>query len=184
MRTFIAVELDPPLKDRLGELVRRLKRTGADVRWIGPEGMHLTLKFLGEVAESDAAAVEAVLKGAAAVHARFPLTLQGTGWFPPGPRPRVLWAGINDEPGLSALYLHLETELERLGYPRETREFHPHLTLGRVKGPSRMREVMAELEKDKETVFGSMTAAKMTFFESILKPDGAVYRPLAEVALL
>ena len=183
MRTFIAIELDQPLKDRLGELVRGLKRTGADVRWTGPAGMHLTLKFLGEIGEKDAAAVEEVLKGAGAVHARFPLTVQGTGFFPPGRNPRVLWVGVKEESGLTALAMHLETGLERLGYPRESRDFHPHLTLGRVRGPSRLGEVLVELEKDRDTVFGGMTASKVTFFESILKPDGAVYRALAEVEL-
>jgi 2'-5' RNA ligase len=179
MRTFIAIDLDPELKRTLQDLILKLKRTGADVRWVSSQGMHLTLKFLGEIGEDRVPAVESVLRGAAAASSSFPLVLQGTGTFPGGKSPRVIWAGFKEEPALLALQKAVEDGLEREGFPREEREFHPHLTLGRVKSPSRIREALLELEEYRGALFGEMTAGKLTLFESILKPQGVEYRAVS-----
>lgn len=183
MRTFIAIDLDPELKKALQDLVLKLKRTGADIRWVNFHGMHLTLKFLGEVGQDKLPAVENVLKEAAAASSRFPLVLMGTGTFPGGKSPRVIWAGFKEDPALLSLQKAVEDGLEREGFPREEREFHPHMTLGRVKSPSRVREALVELEKYRETSFGEMTARKVTLFESVLKPQGAEYRAVSEFEL-
>jgi 2'-5' RNA ligase len=183
LRTFIAIDLDPELKKVVETLVIKLKKTGADVRWVGFPGMHLTLKFLGEVAEESLPAIGRVMKEAARAHAKFPLVLQGTGSFPGGQNPRVLWVGIREEPGLMSLERELEDGLEAEGYPRETRPFHPHLTLGRVGGRTRVQAALLELDRDRETVFGQMTARKVTLFESLLRPQGAEYRALSEFEL-
>jgi len=183
MRTFIAVDLDPELKKALQDVILKLKKTGADVRWVNFQGMHLTLKFLGEVGQDKLAAVESVLRAAAASNSRFPLVLKGTGTFPHGKSPRVIWAGIDEHPALLALQKTLEDELEREGFPREEREFHPHLTLGRVKGQSGVRDALLELDKYREIPFGEMTARKVTLFESVLKPEGAEYRAVSEFEL-
>ncbi len=183
MRAFIAIDLDAELKTTLQDLVLKLKRTGADVRWAGAAGMHLTLKFLGEIGAESVSAVEAVMGAAAAAAPRFPLVLRGTGTFPEGGNPRVLWAGFEETPSLETLQRALEDGLEREGFPREERAFHPHLTLGRVKGPSRLREAVLELEKNSDRRFGEMTVRKLTLFESVLRPQGAEYRAAAEVDL-
>ncbi len=183
MRTFIAIELVPELIAQLEDFVRKLKKKGADVRWVGASGMHLTLKFLGEIDQSQVAAVERVLEAAAAQHARFPLILQGTGGFPDGKKPRVLWVGIKEDPELMALQLEIDLELETLGFPRESRPFHPHLTLGRVKSPACLGAVLEEFDGRRDFVFGEMSAAKVTFIQSILKPTGAEHRPVAEFSL-
>jgi 2'-5' RNA ligase len=180
MRTFIAIDLDPELKRSLQDLIQKLKRTGADVRWVSSQGMHLTLKFLGEIGEDRVSAVESVLRGAAAASSSFPLVLQGTGTFPGGKSPRVIWAGFKEEPALVALQKAVEDGLEREEFPREEREFHPHLTLGRVKSSSRMQDALLELEEYRGTLFGEMTARKLTLFESILKPQGVEYRAVSE----
>lgn len=183
MRTFIAIDLDPELKARIDDLVRVLKKTRADVRWISTSGMHLTLKFLGEIDQPQAVDVVRVLQAVASRHGRFPLSLQGTGAFPEGRKPRVLWVGIREAGELMALQLEIDKELEALGYSREVRPFHPHLTLGRVKGPGRLGSVLEELDRRRDIVFGEMTARTVTFFESVLKPEGAEYRPVAEFGL-
>jgi len=183
MRAFIAVDLDPALKSSLRDLILRLGKTGADVRWAGASGMHLTLKFLGEIEPDQVPAVEAAVRTAAAAAPRFPLVLAGTGTFPGAGNPRVLWAGFREAPALMSLQRAIEDGLEAAGFPREERDFHPHLTLGRVKSQTRVREALLELEKFRETLFGEMTAAKVTLFESVLKPQGAEYRLVAEFDL-
>ncbi len=183
MRTFIAIDLDPELKATILELVGTLKRKDADVRWVQPQGLHLTLKFLGEIGPASLPAVAAAVRTAAAACSSFPLALEGSGTFPGGPRPRVLWTGVREVPGLMGLQEAVEAGLEKEGYPREARPFHPHLTLGRVKGPARVAEAVRELDKCRETVFGEMTVRKVAMFESLLRPQGAEYRIAEEFPL-
>lgn len=183
MRTFIAIDLDPALKAALQGLIRELKATGADVRWTQTGGFHLTLKFLGEIDDGQALVVKKVLGEVTGRHSAFPLRLEGAGAFPGEQNPRVLWAGFTGATELLGLQDELDRELEREGFPRESRSFHPHLTLGRVKGPGRLREAMIRLEKHREEKFGVMTVGKVTLFESRLRPEGAEYRVEAEFEL-
>lgn len=184
MRTFIAVDLAPELKANLQDLVRRLKGKGGDVKWVGPHGLHLTLKFLGEISPEEARTVETVLRDVAGRHAAFPVEVKGTGVFPPGAKnPRVLWTDIEAGPVLAALQKDLELELEKAGFPREERPFRPHLTLGRVKSSRGMPDTLAELERHREAAFGRMIVSRLTFFQSTLRPTGAEYSVLAEAEL-
>ncbi len=184
MRTFIAIDLDPRVKKALEEFILRLRPYGGDVRWVNPAGMHLTLKFLGETSGEKATAVKACLAGIAHHHAPFPLKLCGTGTFPGGRQaPRVLWVGFEESPPLKALQAEVDREMEKLGFPVEQRPFHPHLTLGRVKGPSGLGSLLREFEKEKTAFFGEMEVKRLTFFQSLLQPSGAQYIVLAEYPL-
>jgi 2'-5' RNA ligase len=187
MRTFIAIDLDEEIKNNLISFISELDKltSGArSIKWVKPEGMHLTLKFLGEISGEKVREIGNALKTISEQYQSFVLKFKGSGSFPPGSRnPRVLWIGIEEEETLKALQFHLEGELEKLGFPREKRKFHPHLTLGRVKTPSHMKEVLSLFEKNKETNFGEMQAKRLTFFQSILKPSGAEYSALSEFEL-
>jgi len=183
MRMFVAIDLEAGLKRSLEDLVRMLKRSGADVRWTDARGMHLTLKFLGEVAPEAVPAVIEALRAAVSEQARFRLVLGRTGTFPEGRSPRVLWVGAAEDPSLMALQKAVESALEAQGYPAEARPFHPHLTLGRVKGKARVADAVAELARHAGETFGEMTAGKVTLFESVLKPQGAEYHVVAEFEL-
>jgi RNA 2',3'-cyclic 3'-phosphodiesterase len=182
MRTFIAVDLDPAIKSVLLDFIRRLKKIGEPkVGWAKENGMHLTLKFLGEIDEDQAVRVKECVTSVAGKVAAFPLKIRGTGFFPQNARhPRVLWVGTSAEPVLRELQRELELRLAALGFPREERAFHPHLTLGRVKSPGGLPDVISELERNASTEFGEMTVRKITLFRSTLKPTGAEYSILEE----
>jgi 2'-5' RNA ligase len=184
MRTFIAIDLDPALKEKVGLLVQKLSRGNPNVKWITPEAMHLTLKFLGETSESQVEEVKAVLGTVAGRHHPFELGLKGTGTFPAGSRhPRVLWAGFEEREELQALQADLEQELAGKGFSQEDRPFHPHLTLGRVKFHRDIQKTLQELEAWQDFEFGYMGAKTLTFFESTLTLEGARYTVLGEYPL-
>jgi len=183
MRTFIALDLDKPLKETLEGLISRLRHRGGDIRWVKPEGMHLTIKFLGEIGEETVAKLKSSLGVVAGRHKPFRLTFQGTGTFPPGSKARVLWVGVEDNSALKALQEDLETETERLGFPREERRFHPHLTLGRVKASLGLQTLLQEFKQEANTSFGQTEVSRLTFFQSTLRPTGAEYSILGEYRL-
>lgn len=183
MRAFVAIDLDPVLQASVRDLIRKLEASRAEVRWTRPGGYHLTLKFLGEIDDGAVARVKAALAEVARRHRPFTLKLEGTGAFPAGRVPKVLWIGAAGGPGLAALQADLESELEAAGFAREERAFTPHLTLGRVKGRDRLDRVLADLDGHREAVFGGMTAGKVALFESRLRPEGAEYRIVHEAEL-
>jgi 2'-5' RNA ligase len=184
MRTFIAVELEPAIKAALTSFLSRLKKAAPSrISWVRPEGMHLTLKFLGEIDAGRAGKVMKVMDAAAAATRPFLLRIRGTGCFPSSRFPRVLWVGTAPSDDLDSLAARLESGLAAIGFEGESRPFHPHLTLGRVRsGPGAVRGAVTELELQANAEFGAMTAAKITMFESLLRPWGAEYHVLKESA--
>lgn len=184
MRTFIAIDLAPRLKDALQGLVRDLSPLATNIRWVRTGGMHLTLKFLGEISDGQAAAVAAEVGTIAAGTARFSIRLRGVGAFPPGrSAPRVVWAGVEAGPGLVALQQRIETAVSTLGFEPERRPFQPHLTLGRAKLPGRQERLLQEMNRLKDREFGEMEVDRLTLFRSVLAPGGAEYSVLGEFEL-
>jgi 2'-5' RNA ligase len=184
MRTFIAIDLSPDIKASLAGLVGRLAPLSREVKWLRQDSMHLTLKFLGETDERRSGQVESLLSSVVPKYGPIPLTVSGTGAFPPGSRtPRILWAGVQAAPLLSLLQEEIETGCETLGFARETRPFSPHLTLGRVKSPVGLAPVLQEFDKNREAAFGKMIVGRLTFFRSTLKPSGAEYSIIREFPL-
>jgi 2'-5' RNA ligase len=184
MRTFIAIDLDKEIKDKLSSFLLELDKVSKKIKWAKKEGMHLTLKFLGEIEEKMIPEVKSILEEISSKCPSFILRLRGTGTFPERRKnPRVIWVGIEESKDLKALQAQLEQELEKKGFPREKREFHPHLTLGRIKPHSYLGSIFSLLESNKESDFGEMEVKKIAFFQSILKPTGAEYRVLSEFDL-
>jgi RNA 2',3'-cyclic 3'-phosphodiesterase len=138
MRTFIAVELPPRVKARAAELIKQLRAAAADVNWVHPEQMHLTLKFLGDVPDTEVPDICRVVREVAARFEPFEVICRGAGAFPDIQRPRTVWIGITDGgEELRRLQAALDEDLQaKLGIAREHRGFHPHLTIGRVKRES------------------------------------------------
>jgi 2'-5' RNA ligase len=182
VRTFIAVELDPTLRDRLASLQRNLAKAAGDVHWVDTANLHVTLLFLGAVELRDMSAVCNVVSDVCAHRHPFSLALRGVGCFPNPNRPRVLYAHIDDGAvELRSLHDDLEGPLERLGtYRREERPYTPHVTLGRVrsaKPPS--SELVASLARQGDWQGGDMIVSEVRVFSSELRPQGPVYTVLA-----
>lgn len=184
MRAFIAIDLDEKIKNNISEFIRKLDRGDKHIRWIKPHGMHLTLKFLGDITKEKMADVQSVLDKITKDHPSFQLNLEGTGTFPPGKKiPRVLWIGVKENKTLSEIQSRIENECEKLHFPKEQRKYHPHLTLGRVKNPYHLESALSLLDKNKEREFGGMTVDRIILFQSTLKPTGAEYTRLSEHTL-
>jgi 2'-5' RNA ligase len=188
VRSFIAIELSADILRQVSRLQERIKGDMPPglVRWTRPEGIHLTLKFLGDVQAERLEDIAATLRSACAPYAPFALSVGGMGVFPNPRRPRVVWIGVDEPTGtLTRLQRDVEHAIAPLGFPTERRRFSPHLTLGRVK---RGRSV-AELEAlgqyaDQARVWvGEMGVQAVYLMRSDLRPSGAVYTELAEVSL-
>jgi 2'-5' RNA ligase len=189
LRTFIAIELDRALKDDLGRLQERLRSQVAprSVRWVRPEAMHLTLKFLGDTPLEKTKEVEGALALATAEVPPFTFTVAGLGCFPNTRRPRVVWVGLQEITGaLVRLRDAVETHVAPLGFPTERRSFKPHLTLGRVQryaSKSEIREIGDVVAASAAGIGIEMAVREVCYIKSDLKPSGAVYTTLAAVKL-
>jgi 2'-5' RNA ligase len=182
IRTFIAIEIPDGIKAAMAEVQGALRKTGADVGWTRPEGVHLTLKFLGPVEAQLipklSAAVEAITKGEA------PLTVdvKGTGVFPNARAPRVVWLGLGgDIDALAELARKVDAACEGLGFKPEGRPFKPHLTLGRIKSTKGSKALMDALKSFENVELGGFKAESISIMKSELKPSGAVYTQLQEI---
>ena len=179
IRSFIAIEMAQTIRVRLGDLLRDLKRTEADCKWVRPEGIHLTLKFLGEVSSALLEKIGAAVEPAVAVRPSFAMRIRGLGTFPSGRNPRVIWAGIDQgADDLCELQKAVEEKTAELGFPPEGRPFSPHLTLGRLRSPRGRDALLRTLTEKKDLEIGVFQAATVILFKSELKPSGAVYTKL------
>jgi 2'-5' RNA ligase len=189
VRTFIAIELDENIKAALTKLQEQLKaKVPQDtVRWVGPEGIHLTLKFLGNLPANRIEQVEQAIAQACAGFRSFPFSVGGLGCFPDTRRPRVVWVGVQEDTGiLTRLQKSIEDGMEKLGFPPEERGFQAHLTLGRTQRRASSGDVRRLGQIVDETDIGElgrMEARAVSLMRSDLKPTGAVYTRLAEVRL-
>jgi len=175
MRLFVALELPAGVRAALGEIEARLRPAArSNVRWTDPNGIHLTLKFIGDV---PAGQLEAIRRALGGVRAEKPVeaVFRGVGWFPNARRPRVFWAGVEADAGLAALAAEIERVLEPLGIARESREFHPHLTLARIKSDEGLEALRREAERLGTPELGRATYAEFDLMQSTLHPKGAVY---------
>jgi 2'-5' RNA ligase len=185
LRTFVAVEASAAVRRRAAELIEGLASSGAGVKWVEPGGLHLTLKFLGDVGTGDVAGVCQAVNQAAAECPAFELEIRGVGAFPSPRRPRTIWLGTTQgREALAELARRIDKALEKLGYPREGRPFQGHLTIGRVRhGGPEMAELERRLRELDHAEVGRMTVEEVVVFSSDLRPTGPVYTPLGRTAL-
>ncbi len=177
IRTFIAVEIPEDLKQALQRLQGEFGRSRDRVTWVKPAGMHITLKFLGDIEEQRIPELGEKIRESCAGRSCFPVRLSGTGVFPGMKRPRVLWVGIVEgAEELRAIFQNLDPRLSEIGFSEEKRPFRPHITLGRIKEIRDPKGFKTQMEMHREVVIGSMTAHAVHLVESRLRPEGAVYR--------
>lgn len=143
-RLFVALRFPEATRHAVWRAAAPLRETGAKVRWTPERQLHLTLKFLGDVPGARIPAIEAALAVPGAASRPFGLAFEGVGAFPSLARPRVLWVGADGGPDLPALHERVEDALGALGFEPETRPFHPHVTLGRVRTRGRAPDALAD----------------------------------------
>lgn len=184
MRLFIAIELPETIRTAIAEVQERLKAGGPSANWTRPEGIHLTLKFLGDVDETRVPAIVRALEDA--VRGAGPLTLgvAGAGAFPKGKVPRVLWLGVTgDTERLASLQAAVEEAMTRLGFEREARTFSPHLTLARIKFPKPRDNWQQAIDGIRAVELGTFEADHISLMQSELRRDGAVYTEVVRAEL-
>jgi len=178
MRAFIAIDLPEGIHAELRRRQAEFRAVCPDARWTHPEGIHLTLKFLGEISDAQVAQVTDALTALERFE-KFSIEVKGFGCFPDARRPRVFWAGLESPPALARLAGFVEERMEKLGFPREDRPFKPHLTLARFKDPRPQPALQRALEQISAAgppELGRFEVSEFFLFESKLSPHGAEYR--------
>jgi 2'-5' RNA ligase len=183
LRLFIAIDIPEQIKREIGELIGVLIKHDTDIKWIMPENIHLTLRFLGATSESLVLKIRESLSTAASTCEPFPIHIQSTGAFPNDKYPRVLWTGIVDSHLLKNLRNRIEDSLSMIGFQRDDKEFHPHLTLGRVRSQKGMISFMKEFRLFRDKKFGGFLADQVKLMRSELRPAGPLYTCLHTVSL-
>ena len=178
MRLFVALDLPDQVRHAITELIAKLQPKSRTARWIKPENLHITLKFIGHVEDEKLSPIQTALS---TIHTSQPIELhfRGMGFFPNEHRPRAFWCGIAASPNLAELAADIDRALAPLGIEAETRPFTPHLTLARFKSDEGIREVVHAATDMKSTDFGAATMTNFHLYESLLKSTGAQYNRLA-----
>jgi RNA 2',3'-cyclic 3'-phosphodiesterase len=183
VRLFVALEIPSAVRENLATLIAELRAADASApknkaRWVRPENLHVTLKFIGHVEADKLDAIRAAL---AEVRPEQPVELRfrGLGFFPNDKRPRVFWAGIDASPNLALLASEIDTRMENLGIPRETKEFAPHLTLARFDPPGISEKLRAAARENYTREFGTLRTGEFHLIESKTRPTGAEYTRLS-----
>jgi RNA 2',3'-cyclic 3'-phosphodiesterase len=174
MRLFVALEIPAAVRENFAELLKSLRAVSPQTRWVRPENLHVTLKFIGEAPETKLAAIRRALAG---VRSDQPVALdfRGLGFFPNEKHPRVFWAGIAASANLKALADDIDKATETIGIPREKRDFSPHLTLARFEPPRLPETLRVAIREKVAREFGSLRTGRFHLIESRLKPSGAEY---------
>ena len=178
MRTFLAVEMPEALRKQIADFIQAHAKPELPIKWVRFENLHITLKFLGEIDEATKQKILPVIEDVAKRHSPFTVQLEGLGCFPGPRKPRVLWVGVKQgRENLQEIATRLEEALTRFGFKEEKR-FHAHLTIGRIKRSCKVDDILAEAITSEP-----FTADSITFFKSILKPEGPTYEGLRRFAL-
>jgi RNA 2',3'-cyclic 3'-phosphodiesterase len=176
VRAFVALELDARLRGAMGELQARLRPRLAGIHLARPEGIHLTLRFLGSTTPPQIETLRALLAGAASACPPADVPVAGLGTFPERGSPRVLWLGLEVPPAVHDLQKACERAALAAGFENEDRPFKAHLTLGRWRDRAKHPELPA-------ADLGTTRLETLVLFKSELRPGGAVYTPLERFAL-
>ncbi len=183
IRCFFCIDLPQELKQKINDFIVGLRRIYPEIKWVRYQGLHITLKFIGEIKQTK---VERLIKSADSVLKSvlledfLHLSIKGVGSFPDWSRPRVLWLGVEgDLDGLNILWRAVQKASKAEGFPVDKKPFTPHLTIARLRPPFRIDSKLREtLHQHSESVFGDFFVKEVILNRSILKPSGAEYTPI------
>lgn len=180
VRCFVAIECsNPEVVKGIRRVQAALEATGANIKNVEPENIHLTMKFLGEISQQKVDEVTRVVQVIS--FDPFTFKVEEVGVFPNLRRPATVWAGITEGVSeVAAVFEELDVRLSKLGFERERRRFHPHLTIGRVRTGKNRDLLVEELLRFKDQLFGDVNADRVVLKKSVLTPKGPVYTTLAE----
>jgi RNA 2',3'-cyclic 3'-phosphodiesterase len=183
LRLFVALETPAAVRKALARTLAELREVEADVRWESEERLHATLKFLGDTPDSRVEAVAAALERTSSSTAPLTVAYSGLGFFPSPREPRIVWAGMLESTGgLNDFHARIEASMRALGFSEESRPFHPHVTLGRVRGQRGTAALRARVETctfDQPPI----TLHEVALIKSDLRPSGSVYTTLKRISL-
>jgi len=183
VRSFLAINLSLDTKRFIQENIHQWRYLGRSVRWVKPDNIHLTLKFLGDITQEQVSEVSAVLQTITSCFSPFRLELATPGLFPNLKRPRILWVGLKgDIPELLKLQSELDKKLASKGFQPDDRPFIPHITVGRIKGRPPSTDKLSHFLQTNMDSTGDRID-KLCLYQSILTPSGAVYKPLGTYLL-
>jgi RNA 2',3'-cyclic 3'-phosphodiesterase len=177
VRLFVALAIPESVQSNLAALIQEMRAVDGKAKWVRPENLHVTLKFIGETAPEKLDAIRTELsevRSPQPVHLQF----QGIGFFPNARRPRVLWAGMEASPNLAQLAADVDKAIAPLGFPLEVRAFTPHLTLARFDPPGMSAALRAAAERNATRKFGILRGLEFQLIQSKLQPTGAEYTTL------
>jgi len=184
MRAFIAVELPDAVRAALARVQQALAESRADVKWVEPENLHLTMRFLGELSDAQGETVTQLVERVAASNPPVTMSLRELGAFPSAGSPRVVWVGVGQgQDALRNVAKQLEGGLQHLGLPGEEREFAAHVTLGRVRSPKNRAQLVEHLTAVSWTPPPPWSVERLTLFQSTLTSAGPLYAVLAHAPL-
>ncbi len=183
LRCFISIDIPEQIRRDIGELIAILRKYNGDVKWVVHQNIHLTLKFLGKTLKDLVPEIGEVLSKIVLSYKTFCIKIYGVGVFPNKRYPRVLWVGMEDLDILRKLQSDIDNAMTSLGYQREERDFHPHLTIGRVRSQTGMSRLIYELDTFQSKDFGSIEVCNVRLMQSELRPTGARYSCLQEIPL-
>jgi len=187
MRTFIAIEVSKEIQETLGQIETGLKYAGADVKWVNPAIIHLTLKFLGEITNEKIDDVKIALDAIASRAAPFDLSIKDIGAFPQVEHPKVLWVGLDKGSRETvSLASGVDEALSQIGFTKEERPFSPHLTIGRVRSPHNRIKLAEKVASTAANIrFSEIPAHRVSsvvLFHSTLTSHGSIYAKLHEAS--
>lgn len=185
IRAFIAVKISQEIQDKLAGIQDKLKQADAQVSWVNPDNIHLTLKFLGDIQETQIPAILEAMTASAKMVSPFSMQIGYAGAFPNLSFPRVIWIGVTDDEqgSLKALEADLSPRLETLGFQEEGGRFQPHLTLGRVRSQKKKSTLFRAIEGIVNIWVGVTPVDALYLIRSELRSTGSEYTEIGKVNL-
>jgi 2'-5' RNA ligase len=181
-RVFIAIPISNIIKEKIEDIQERLKRIGAEVKWVVPQDIHITIKFLGNINVSELENIYIVVTNICNKFSPFQISISSISAFPDKKRPKVIWIGVKEGKDiLCKINKEVEDSLIKIGFKKEDKEFNPHITIGRVKGLYRLSQLADTLKNMDIGDIGEIHVRNIQVIKSQLTPSGPIYTILKEI---